>query len=102
MTLTRAVVMTAATTTVCAVVGMAAGAALGHWCPNYYRSVLAARPGVEMDPVQVGVGFGLNAGVFTGILVSLILVAIVAYFELRVRLEQIRTGELYRWDPDKS
>jgi hypothetical protein len=47
---------------------------------------------VSFDPVQVGIGFGLNAGVFTGVVVGVIIVAIVAFFELRVRLAEIREG----------
>jgi hypothetical protein len=102
MTLTRALVSIAISTVVCTAGGVAAGAALGHWCPNYYQTVLRPRPGLVIDPVQVGVGFGLNAGAFTGVLVGIVVVAIVAYFELRVRLEQIRTNELYRYDPEKG
>ena len=97
MTLTRALATVATSAVVCTAAGVCCGAALGHWCPGYYRAVLTARPGVEMDPVQIGIGFGLNAGVFTGVVVGVLVVAIVARFELRVRLAQIRQGEQPTW-----
>ena len=102
MTLTRACITVAVTSVVGMVAGTGIGAALGYWCPNYYRAVLVQQPGVEFDPVQIGVGFGLNTGLFTGVAVGVLVVAIVAYFELRVRQEQIRHGQPAGWDANES
>ncbi len=102
MTLTRALLTIGITTIVCTVTGIAVGAALGHWCPDYYSAVLQSRPGVELDAVQIGIGFGLNAGVFSGLVVGGFVVGIVAFFELRVRLAMIRQGEYQTWDPNKN
>jgi hypothetical protein len=102
MTLTRSLVTIAVATVVCTVAGIGAGMGLGHWCPDYYRAVLRERPGDPLDPVQIGAGFGLNAGVFTGVVVGVLVVAVVAFFELRVRLAQIRRGEFQSWEPNQG
>ena len=102
MTLTRALATIGVTTIVCTVTGAGVGAALGHWCPDYYSAVLRTRPGIELDPVQIGIGFGLNAGVFSGLVVGGLVVAIVAFFELRVKLALIRQGEFQSWDPNQD
>lgn len=83
MTLLRACVAVASSTGCCAIAGAGIGAALEYFCPNYYQSVLPSRGGIEMDTVQVGIGFGLNAGIFTGVVVGVLLVGLVGYFESR-------------------
>lgn len=102
MTVYWALATIAITAGVCAAVGIGARAALGYYCPNYYKAVLRQQPGMEFDPVQIGVGFGLNAGAFTGVVIGVLVVAIVAYFELRVRLEQIRQKALSDWDSENN
>jgi hypothetical protein len=75
------------------VAGLAtAGAVLGRLCPDYYRAILRSRPGADVDMAQAGAGFGLNAGLFTGVVVGVLAIAIVTYFELRLSLARIAAG----------
>lgn len=97
MTLVRAFIAVTACTAASALAGVGLGSALGHFAPGFYRATVPGGHRPEFDPVQVGVGFGLNAGVFTGVVVGLTLVMIVAYFELRT----VEIGRRSRWPTDQ-
>jgi hypothetical protein len=83
MTIQRAFTAIAFSTVVCGVIGTVAGRLLGAYAPGYYRAVLTAGHRPDFDAVDVGTGFGLNVGIFSGIVIGLIVVAIITYFELR-------------------
>lgn len=92
MTLTRAFTAVGWCTAACALAGVAAGAAVGQFCPDYYAAMVPGRAGQQFNPVQLGVGFGLNAGVFTGVAIGLIVVVVVAAFELRAKIADRLAG----------
>ncbi len=92
MTITRALSAIGWCTAACALVGVAAGAGIGAFCPDYYAAMVPTRGGQQLNPVHLGVGFGLNAGVFTGITVGLIVVVLVTLSDLRVRIATILAG----------
>jgi hypothetical protein len=83
MTLGRAISATALCTALATPLGALLGRALGYFAPGYYRSLFYRGHEPSFDPVDVGTGFGLNAGVFTGVVVGLVIVAIVTYYEVR-------------------
>ncbi len=83
MTLSRAFVAVAGCVVVCTAGGIGLGVALGFFAPDFYRATLPRNPSANFNPIQIGLGFGLNAGVFSGIVIGLLIVAIVAYFEMR-------------------
>jgi hypothetical protein len=92
VTLSRSLSAVAVSTLVCTCVGVGAGAAIGRFCPDYYRIWFRPHSDCVVDYIQVGIGFGLNAGVFTGVFVGVAMVAIVGYFEMKVRLAKIQSG----------
>jgi hypothetical protein len=83
MTLVRAFLTVAASSAVCTLVGVGLGALMGLIAPDFYQ--MSFRDGLwpGIDPVQIGIGFGLNAVVFSGVVIGLVVVAIVTYYELR-------------------
>ncbi len=83
MTLFRAFAAVAGSVVICTAAGMGLGVALGNLAPDFYRATLPRSPIPNPDPVQIGLGFGLNAGAFSGIAIGLLVVAIVTYYELR-------------------
>jgi hypothetical protein len=83
MTLARAFLTVAATAAVCTPVGVALGVLTGHVAPDYYRVSFRGGLPPGIDPVQIGFVFGLNGGVFSGVAIGLVIVAIVTYYELR-------------------
>jgi hypothetical protein len=83
MTIRRAIGATALCTVVGTLLGTALGRGLGYFAPGYYRSVFYRGNEPSFDPVDVGTGLGLNAGVFTGLVVGLLIVAVVTYYEIR-------------------
>ena len=82
MTFVRAFVTVAASSAICTVVGVGLGILMGYVAPDFYRLWFpTGLPGINM--VQVGIGFGLNAGVFSGIVIGLGIVAIVTHYQLK-------------------
>ncbi len=71
------------TAALCGVLGMAVGAALGHFVPGYYQAVFASGSSPEFDPVAVGVGQGLTQGFVCGAIISLVLVALFYWYRSR-------------------
>lgn len=82
MTLLRAFGAVALSTFFCGAVGLGLGVGTGMFAPDFYRVFQYPGSVLALDPVQVGAGFGLNAGIFTGITVGIILVLIVTIYEL--------------------
>src|SRR2546423_13213450 len=89
MTLTRAFVTVGLTTLVCGAVGTLLGYLVGTRAPTFYTG--AYRYSGPIDPVDVGIGQGLTAGLFTGVTIGILVVAVVAFFEIRkAALEESR------------
>jgi hypothetical protein len=84
MTTVRALLTVAACTAVSAAVGLGLGYGVGRLAPNFYRALFYRGDAPDFDPVDVGIGSGLNGGVFTGVVVGLVIVAIMTYREVKV------------------
>jgi hypothetical protein len=69
-------------------VGALIGAAVGAWLPGYYQAVVPRQPGHEIDPIQVGIGMGLNAGLFAGGLLAMLLLILSAWRAHRSQLQK--------------
>jgi len=54
--------------------GMAIGAAMGTWMPDYYRSIFSGGDAPHFNPLAVGMGQGLGQGVVFGGGVGMVLV----------------------------
>jgi hypothetical protein len=83
MTIAKAMLTTAICTGVAAFTGALLGRSLGYFAPGYYRAVLYRGQEATFDPADIGTGLGLNAGVFTGVVVGLLIVAIVTWHDIR-------------------
>jgi len=64
--------------------GAAAGYLLGTMAPDYYRAVLRLPPEASIDPAQAGLGLGVTQGLAAGLIVGLVIVVSVAWFNSRV------------------
>jgi hypothetical protein len=60
------------------------GYAIGRWLPDFYRTVLANRDGVDFDPAQVGLALGLTNGLVLGVGVGLVIVVAVTWYNARL------------------
>jgi hypothetical protein len=56
---------------------------MGYFAPDYYYATLPRDIRFNLDPVKIGIANGVNMGLFSGIMIGLIIVAIVTYYELR-------------------
>ena len=56
--------------------GMALGALLGTFVPEYYRSVFANGGRPQFNPVAVGIGQGVTQGAVLGAIVGVLLVGL--------------------------
>lgn len=56
------------------VLGLAIGAAMGSFMPDYYRSIFSGGDAPHFNPLAVGMGQGLGQGVVFGGVVGVVLV----------------------------
>jgi hypothetical protein len=68
-----------------ACVGCAMGAMIGVVAPDYYRSVFRRGESPDFNPLQVGVGLGVTQGAASGIAISIVVIAILAWRDGRSR-----------------
>ena len=66
-----------------ACVGSAIGATIGAVAPEYYRSVFRGGHSPEFNPLQVGIGLGATQGVASGIAISIVVLALLAWRDVR-------------------
>lgn len=66
-----------------ACVGSAIGAAIGVVAPEYYRSIFRDGHSPEFDPLQVGIGLGATQGVASGAAISIVVLALLAWRDIR-------------------
>ena len=66
--------------------GLAVGAGIGYFVPNYYRSVFSSGNEPHFDPVAVGIGQGLTQGLGFGLIAGVALV--VAFWWYKSRLQK--------------
>ncbi len=84
MTLTKAFAAVSASALACAAAGAAVGWTIGTLAPDAYRRWFSDGPSDEFSPVQVGIGLGLAQGLGAGVLVGIVIVAIVAWHDVRI------------------
>ncbi len=66
-----------------ACVGSAIGAAIGTVAPGYYQSIFRDGYSPEFNPLQVGVGLGATQGVVSGVAMSIVVLALLAWRDIR-------------------
>lgn len=66
-----------------ACVGAAIGATIGSFAPEYYRSVLRHGDSPNFSSLQVGIGLGATQGIASGVAISLVVVALLAWRDVR-------------------
>lgn len=66
-----------------ACVGAVIGATIGTVAPEYYRSVFRYGDLPNFNPLQVGIGLGATQGVASGIAISIAVLAILAWRDIR-------------------
>jgi hypothetical protein len=64
-------------------VGSAIGATIGVVAPEYYRSVFRGGHLPEFNPLQVGIGLGATQGVVSGVVISIVVLALLAWRDIR-------------------
>lgn len=64
--------------------GAVAGYILAVAAPDYYRTVFHISPDAVFHPVQIGLGLGLTEGGAAGLVVGLVIVVTVAWYDSRV------------------
>lgn len=88
MTVARGFVITIISGVVFGCLGGGAGWLLGSFAPDYYRLVFRIPPEVRIDPAQAGLGLGVTQGVGTGLLIGLVIVVAVAWYNSRTAAAQ--------------
>jgi hypothetical protein len=66
-----------------ACVGAVVGATIGTVAPEYYRSVFRHGDSPNFNPLQVGIGLGATQGVAFGVAISLAVLALFAWRDVR-------------------
>ncbi len=89
MTVLRGFVITMASCLGFSGLGALAGYVLAVLAPDYYRAVLHIRPEVVFNPVQVGLGLGLTEGAAVGLILGVVIVITVAWYDSRMEQRTI-------------
>ena len=69
--------------------GALAGYVLGVMAPDYYRTVFDIQQNSVFSPVQLGLGLGLIQGATAGLLVGVVIVVTVAWYDSRIEQRTI-------------
>ena len=85
MTVLRAFAIIAASGASCAFLGGLLGFLLGIAVPEYYRTVFGRGNAPGFDPVAVGVGLGTTQGLVGGLVIGVLVVFVVAWYNSRQR-----------------
>ena len=84
MTVIRGFAITIASGVAFGCFGAVAGYFLGSVAPDYYRTVFRIPPDVPINPTQAGMGLGVTQGSATGLVVGLVIVVTVAWYNSRI------------------
>ena len=85
MTARQAFNLVISTTLAFTTIGGLIGFFLGRFLPNYYRSVFSRGHDLDFDPLAIGVGQGLTQGITAGSIIGVLLVFIVAWYQVMTR-----------------
>ena len=88
MTVLRGFAITIAGGFAFGLLGAGAGYLLGSVAPDYYRTVFRMPPEVSIDPAQAGLGLGVTQGLAAGLIIGLVIVVSVAWYNLRAGASQ--------------
>ena len=88
MTVIRGFAITIASGLIFGLLGAGIGYLLGSIAPDFYRTVFRSPPELRIDPVQAGLGLGLTQGIGAGLLVGLVIVVVVAWYNSRTSGQQ--------------
>lgn len=84
MTVVRGFTITIASGIAFGLFGAVAGYLLGSIAPDYYRTVFRIPPDASLDPAQAGLGLGVTQGLAGGIVIGLVIVVTVAWYNSRL------------------
>ena len=90
MTLRKATLYVAATSTLAALLGCSVGIGIGTFAPDYYRFVFRVEPDVDFHPAAVGGAMGFMQGGGVGLAIGVILVVIYCWYSLRLLRLRLR------------
>jgi len=88
MTVVRGFMITIASGLAFGLFGGIAGYLLGSIAPDYYRTVFRIPPQALIDPAQAGLGLGVTQGLGVGLMVGLVIVVSVAWYNSRMATSQ--------------
>jgi hypothetical protein len=83
MTIRRALATVAGTAIVSAAVGATVGYCLGAYTPGAYRSMFQNGLDPRFQRVEVGIGLGCAQGLLAGVVIGLVVVVAVTWYEIR-------------------
>ena len=83
MTVVRGFTITIASGLVFGLLGAGTGYLLGSVAPDYYRTVFRIPPEVSIEPAQAGLGLGVTQGLAAGLIIGLVIVVSVAWYNSR-------------------
>ncbi len=84
MTILRGFLLTLTSSIAFGGLGALLGYLLAVILPDYYRTLFRIPPEIPIDPVQVGLGLGITQGFAAGLIVGLVIVVTVAWYNARV------------------
>ena len=85
MTVLRGFIITISSGLGFGIIGAVLGFTVGKFAPDYYRIVFRMPPEIDLDPAQAGFGLGLTQGVAAGIVIGLVIVVAVAWYNSRIK-----------------
>jgi hypothetical protein len=83
MTIGKALFIVVLSSLLFAVLGGGVGFALGTFVPGFYRDLYRHGHTPQFDPVGMGIGLGVGQGFLGGAMVGIVLVGILAWYNLR-------------------
>jgi hypothetical protein len=99
MTTMKALATVAGTAVGCATLGTTIGYCLGVYVPGAYRAMFPHGVDPRFDPVEVGIGLGCVQGLIAGVVIGLVVVSAVTWYEIRIASIQSRAASRKKAPP---